>query len=576
MKRKRNIAFISAAVLFLIGVILIIVGFSNRNEAVTLAGGFLCGGTPCFCIVIFIFSMIFGGNNRRGTYDARKSEKPLLYNDTKTGGTYGGGDEEYDAVFDRECDFIDWLMEQDETDIHDEYLDKAYELWDLYTGRDGDDTLDKLTALLDEYETRAGYTRRTDTHIDSNIDSKIESETSGEHKAVDSRRKKLKLGCLFPIFFVVMFVITIVFFTRNMVTAGLISFFSIFGGTVIFISSLFIRERIIFSTKIDPDKYEFRNGVVEECYCSGTTKVNSRTYKTYVLTLNVDGKEVTAYARRNHIIGETVHLAVRKDKPLAKLVDSDGKAIYCYKYDYNTTLDSAKSATVGMAKTTEIAPSANSYKSTRSRPYEPAPLRSEVIIPTRAVEDLCEKENKLADALESRGLFAVSDEYRKEAETHWNEYQGGSGDDDEFILSWIGKLIDAYTAMYIYGKMSAPPSDSYAAVTAPAEDDQSADNEKAQAILSVADAIRSVATKKEKEAKADAVEKAEIEHRYINTWNTPKEQETAPASEIVAPLKSENSVTPVAETKEEEKSFASKNGIGAGRRIGYRPTKRKK
>ena len=63
--------------------------------------------------------------------------------------------EAYDAVLDREFDFVDWLEDCGEEDLRDEYIDKAYDRWDLYTGKDGDDTLDRLTALLDEYEARA-------------------------------------------------------------------------------------------------------------------------------------------------------------------------------------------------------------------------------------------------------------------------------------------------------------------------------------------------------------------------------------------------------------------------------------
>ncbi len=622
MKSKRNKAFLALAALFLIGIVLIIIGFSNRNGTLTLIGGILCGCSPNLCIVIFILSVIFGGKSSRSepSSAAQKSEECPTEPDSKTQEVSDAADaaaadaadddddedydKEYDEVFERECDFVDWLTDHDLIDIQDEYLDKAYDIWDLYTGKDGDDTLDRLTALLDEYEARVGYTRQTDPHIGSNIDSHIDGKVGSkifvESKSVGSRRKSFKLGCLFPIFFVVMFFVTIVFFIRGMFTAGLISFFTIFGGTIIFIGSLFIRERIIFSTKIDPDKYEFRNGVVENCYCSGTTRVNSRTYKTFVLTLNVDGKEVTAYARKGHMEGEIVRLAVRKDKPLAKLVDSDGKAIYCYKYDYYKSLDSSKSATVGMIDTAEK-PSqptesrrsdAGATETQQGKPNKAEPLRSEVIMPTRAVEDLCEKEDKLTDALESRGLFAVSDEYRKEAETHWNEYQGGNGDSDDFILKWIDKLIDAYTAMYIDGKMSAPTLSA-----ATAEDKTSKDEEKTPSVLPTADAVHTDAADKKHEPEAaekqeseaaekiepEAAEKIEPDRDYRsfdNAEDTSVSREQTLSPEPVEPSDAEIDAAPTAETKDlaakDDKAFEHKTGAGAGRRIGYRPAKKKK
>ncbi len=609
MKSKRNKAFLALAALFLIGIVLIIIGFSNRNGTLTLVGGILCGCSPNLCIVIFILSVIFGGKSSRSDTSsaAQKSEELPTEPDPKTQEVSDAAgdddddddedyDKEYDEVFERECDFVDWLTDHDLIDIQDEYLDKAYDIWDLYTGKDGDDTLDRLTALLDEYEARVGYTRQTDPRIGSNIDShndgKVGSKIFVESKSVGSRRKSFKLGCLFPIFFVVMFFVTIVFFIRGMFTAGLISFFTIFGGTIIFISSLFIRERIIFSTKIDPDKYEFRNGVVENCYCSGTTRVNSRTYKTFVLTLNVDGREVTAYTRKGHMEGEIVHLAVRKDKPLAKLVDSDGKAIYCYKYDYYKSLDSSKNATVGMLDTAEK-PSqptesrrsdAGATETQLCKPKKAEPLRSEVIMPTRAVEDLCKKEDKLTDALESRGLFAVSDEYRKEAETHWNEYQGGNGDSDDFILKWIDKLIDAYTAMYIDGKMSAPTLSA-----ATAEDKTSKDEEKTPSVLSTADAVHTDAADKKHESEAaekhesEAAEKIEPDKEYRsfgNAEDTSVSREQTLSPELVEPSAAEIDAAPTAETKEsaakDDKAFEHKTGAGAGRRIGYRPAKKKK
>ncbi|MCH5161228.1 MAG: hypothetical protein J1G04_04275 [Clostridiales bacterium] len=254
----------------------------------------------------------------------------------------------YDALLDREIDFTDWLEDKGETELKDEYDDKAEEFWNDFSVEDGDEVLDKIEALLDEYEARANYTRRESSDGDDEEDGDEDYVTYANRPDVGAQkstaRKSQSAGCIFPLVIAVLIITALLLFITEHVTAGIAVAASVFVFAFAFFIGMFVHEHHIFSTKIDPSKYEYRDGVVEDCYCSSTTRVNSRTYKTFVITLNADGKIVTAYARKEHRVGDTVHLAVRKDKLTAKLVDESGKALYRYNYEYYSTPDTYTSS----------------------------------------------------------------------------------------------------------------------------------------------------------------------------------------------------------------------------------------
>ena len=451
----------------------------------------------------------------------------------------------YDALLDREIDFTDWLDDKGEIELKDEYDDKAEELWNDFSVEDGDKVLDKITALLDEYEARANYTRRESSDDDDDDDDNEETfgtysnrTNGGDRKS--AARKSQSAGCIFPLVIAVLMITALLMFITDHVTAGIAMAASVFVFAFAFFIGMFVHEHRIFSTKIDPGKYEYRDGVVEDCYCSSTTRVNSRTYKTFVITLNADGKIVTAYARKEHRVGEIVHLAVRKDKLTAKLVDESGKALYRYNYEYystpntNTAVRSVAPPAPPAQKSTRDYVSTGSYKQPSVTPYTPSVNpHTEVMLPTQDVEEISNREDKLIESLKGKGLLSASSEYGKKAQALWDQYHGGKGEDDDNVLERINELIDVYTAMYLN-------------VTTPEPD---------------------VMPKEHTEPKPDVISK---EQSTLKPEEMPKEQ-TEPEG-----VKSPQSEPSDGIPHEEAPTIQSRpTGSAASRRIGYKPTNKK-
>lgn len=358
--------------------------------------------------------------------------------------------------------------------------------------------------------------------IRSDDDSKEEYEddetTDSENESYGSypkKRRARKSGAAFVLIFLAGFISMMALAINGMGIQCAIVFGCLFAFGFLYFGIMLGREHVIFSTSVDPNKYVFAEGRVEDCVLVNDMNANGIQLVTYKITAIVGGKRVKTYARIEYNVGDVVRLAVHKNGKTAKIVDENNRAVFSY--DYLRHHD-------------------HIYHTPSARDDDDSEERD-------LFSDTMDLEDKLYSDLERVSMFDEYDEYSQEADALWEEWTGSDSDSDNEILKRICALAESYREKYLSPKRvdEAPEEKPTIDATsqAPTSDEK-------------------------KQAQTDEVVTAPATAASVTPAPTPKAESTpkpTPVEEAPAPAATEIP--------------QSKSGDGSNRIIGYKSIKKK-